>query len=275
MLFSATMTDNVDDLIKLSLNKPVRLFIDSSQSIASRLVQEFIRVRAQKEELKPAFLAALCSRTYKKETIIFFKSKASAHHMKIVFGLLGLKAAELHGNLTQVQRLEALEQFKTHQVDFLLATDLASRGLDIKGIQTVINYDMPRNYAQYVHRVGRTARASSSGKAVSLVSEADRPVLKLAVKNSRDQVKSRVIPFTIIQKFETKLKSFTETIQDIYREEKIEKELKQAEMEANKAQNLVEYEDEIKNRPAKIWFQSESQKAEAKGKFIFFCKIRS
>ena len=103
MLFSATMTDNVDELIKLSLKRPIRLFVDSSESMTGKLVQEFIRVRAHREEQRPAILAALCSRTFKSETLVFFRSKAAAHHMKIIFGLLGLSAAELHGNLTQTQ----------------------------------------------------------------------------------------------------------------------------------------------------------------------------
>ena len=103
MLFSATMTDNIDELIKLSLDKPIRLFVDSSQSMTTKLIQEFIRIRGHKEEARPAILAALCARTYKTETLVFFRSKAAAHHMKILFGLLGLKAAELHGNLTQLK----------------------------------------------------------------------------------------------------------------------------------------------------------------------------
>jgi ATP-dependent RNA helicase DDX27 len=102
MLFSATMTDNVDSLVKLSLTRPVRLFVDNN-SVASRLVQEFIRVRSHKEDSRPAILMALCMRTYKNEVIVFFRSKAAAHHMKILFGLMGMKAAELHGNLTQLQ----------------------------------------------------------------------------------------------------------------------------------------------------------------------------
>jgi ATP-dependent RNA helicase DDX27 len=97
------MTDNIDELIQLSLKRPVRLFVDNAQSMTSKLVQEFIRIRGHKEEARPAILAALCARTYTDETLIFFRSKAAAHHMKISFGLLGLKAAELHGNLTQLQ----------------------------------------------------------------------------------------------------------------------------------------------------------------------------
>ena len=268
MLFSATMTDNVDDLIQLSLNRPVRLFVNSSTSIASRLTQEFVRVRSHRESSRPALLVSLCKRTFTSETIVFFKSKASAHQMKIVFGLLGLKAAELHGNLTQLQRLEALESFKDRQVDFLLATDLASRGLDIHGIKTVINYDMPKNYSQYVHRVGRTARASRAGRSVSFVGEMDRPVLKLAIKNSQESVKHRVIPSNVVQKWETKIAHLEETIKMILKEEKEEKQLRIAEMEVQKAENIMIHEAEIKSRPAKVWFQTEKEKAASKGMFF-------
>ena len=265
MLFSATMTDNVDDLIKLSLNRPVRLFVDNQTSMAKRLIQEFIRIRAHREESRAALLLALCSRTYTSEAIIFFRSKAAAHHMKMVFGLCGLKAAELHGNLTQIQRLESLESFRDKKVDFLLATDLASRGLDIPGFKTVINYEMPKNYSQYVHRAGRTARASKSGKAVSFVGEEDRNVLKLAIKNSKDQIKSRVIPSTVIEKYQKKLDGLEIKIKEIYSEEKEEKEWRKADMEAKRAENMIIHEEEIKSRPAKTWFQDEASKAKSKG----------
>ncbi|CEI97840.1 Putative DEAD-domain-containing protein [Rhizopus microsporus] len=164
MLFSATMTDNVDQLIRMSLHNPIRLFVNSSNQAASRLVQEFIRIRQAREADRSAVLLALCKKTFKTKVIIFFRSKAAAHQMKILFGLMGLNAAELHGNLTQEQRLEALERFRDNEVDYLLATDLAARGLDIKGIETVINYNMPTQFAQYLHRVGRTARAGRNGR---------------------------------------------------------------------------------------------------------------
>ncbi|KAJ3106463.1 hypothetical protein HDU97_006249 [Phlyctochytrium planicorne] len=265
MLFSATMTDNVDDLIKLSLNKPVRLFLDKPTSITSKLTQEFIRVRSQKEVSKAAMLVALCARTYKDQAIIFFGSKVAAHRMKIIFGLLGLKAAELHGNLTQLQRLEALDLFRDKKVDFLLATDLAARGLDIKGIKTVINYDMPTSYSQYVHRVGRTARGENIGKSVSFVSEADRVILKQAIKSSVEEVKHRVIPAEVISKFADAVKDLEETVKEILIEEKAEKDMLQAEMHISRAENLVKYQDEIKSRPARTWFQTEKEKIAAKG----------
>jgi ATP-dependent RNA helicase DDX27 len=103
MLFSATSTDSVDELVRMSLKKPVRLFVDPKRSTARGLVQEFVRVRAGKEAERSAILVALCKRTFKSGVIIFFRSKKLAHQIRIVFGLLGMKCDELHGDLTQEQ----------------------------------------------------------------------------------------------------------------------------------------------------------------------------
>ncbi|KAJ3554550.1 hypothetical protein NM688_g3049 [Phlebia brevispora] len=263
MLFSATMTDSVDDLVRMSLNKPVRLFVDPKRSTARGLVQEFVRVR--KEDERSALLATLCKRTFKVGVIIFFRSKKLAHQMRIVFSLLGMKCEELHGDLTQEQRLKALQQFRDGAVDFLMATDLASRGLDIKGIETVINYDMPGQLAQYLHRVGRTARAGKKGRSVTLVGEADRKMLKAAIKHAagEDQVRHRQIPAEAVTKWSKKLDELKEEIGEVLQEEKEEKQLRQAEMELRKGQNMIEHEEEIHSRPARTWFQTTKEKAKA------------
>ena len=103
MLFSATMTDSVDELVKMTLNKPVRLFVDPKRSIARGLVQEFVRVRAGKEAERSALLVSLCKRNFKSNVIIFLRSKKLAHQMRIVFSMLGMRCDELHGDLTQEQ----------------------------------------------------------------------------------------------------------------------------------------------------------------------------
>lgn len=103
MLFSATMTDSVDELVKMSLDKPVRLFVDPKHRTAKGLVQEFVRVRAEKEADRTALLATICKRTFKQGVIVFFRSKKLAHQIRIIFGLLGMKAEELHGDLSQEQ----------------------------------------------------------------------------------------------------------------------------------------------------------------------------
>ncbi|KAJ2806958.1 nucleolar DEAD-box protein required for synthesis of 60S ribosomal subunit, partial [Coemansia furcata] len=265
MLFSATMTDNVDKLIRLSLQKPVRVQIDPPKSAARGLTQEFVRVRTNKDEDRTALLAALCKRHFKSKCIIFFRSKAAAHQMKIIFGLLGLRAGELHGNLSQEGRLQALEQFRDGHVDFLMATDLAARGLDVTGIDTVINYTMPTQFPQYLHRIGRTARAGRSGRAITLIGETDRKMLKLAVKNSpKDKIKQRVVPNETLNKYRSKVDELVDQVKDIMAEERQEKMLNDAEMQVTKATNLIQHKDEIKNRPRRTWFQSTKDRKEAK-----------
>ncbi|KAJ2956604.1 hypothetical protein NQZ79_g7560 [Umbelopsis isabellina] len=265
MLFSATMTDNVDQLIRMSLQRPVRLMIDPSNQAASKLIQEFVRIRAHKEGDRPAVLLALCKKTFKRKCIVFFRSKAAAHQMKIVFGLCGLSSAELHGNLSQEQRLEALEKFRDGEVDYLLATDLASRGLDIKGIEVVINFNMPQQFSQYLHRVGRTARAGRNGRSVTLIGEADRKLLKMAVKSStKSQVKHRVVPADLIVKYKTKLEAITEQVKDVMKQEKEDKAIRQAEMELKKSENMLNHANEIYSRPARTWFQNDKDKKKSK-----------
>ncbi|KAI0669913.1 DEAD-domain-containing protein [Trametes maxima] len=265
MLFSATMTDSVDELVRMSLNKPVRLFVDPKRVTARGLLQEFVRVRAGKEAERSALLVALCKRTFKSRVIIFYRSKKLAHQMRIVFSLLGMKCDELHGDLSQEQRLRALQQFRDGHVDYLMATDLASRGLDIKGIETVINYDMPGQLAQYLHRVGRTARAGRKGRSVTLVGEADRKMLKAAIKHSssEDQVRHRQVPPEVVAKWSQKLDSLKGDISEVLQEEKVEKHLRHAEMELNKGQNMIEHEAEIFSRPARTWFQTGKEKAQS------------
>ncbi|KAJ7225495.1 DEAD-domain-containing protein [Mycena pura] len=265
MLFSATMTDSIDELVRMSLNRPVRLFVDPKRSIARGLIQEFVRVRAGKETERSALLVALCKRIFKTNVIIFLRSKKLAHQMRIVFGLLEMKCDELHGDLTQEQRLGALQRFRDGSVDYLMATDLASRGLDIKGVETVINYDMPGQLAQYLHRVGRTARAGRKGRSVTLVGEADRKMLKAAIKHGAetDQVRHRIVPPEAVAKWVEKLEVLKDEISEILKEENEEKHLRQAEMELKKGQNMIEHEAEIFSRPARTWFQTGKEKVNA------------
>lgn len=133
LLFSATMNTKVDDLISLSLKRPVRVRVTDLQTrndleVAPRLEQEFVRVRSGNEgENREAMLLALLTRTYTNHVIVFFDTKNTAHRIMILCGLMGIKCAELHGNLTQQQRLQALEDFQANKVNVLLATDLACK----------------------------------------------------------------------------------------------------------------------------------------------------
>lgn len=267
MLFSATMTDSVDQLIRLSLNKPIRLLIDNKNSTVATLVQEFIRVRPQREHLRLAMLVNLCRSVYRTRAIIFFRSKTFAHRVRVLFGLLDLKAAELHGSLTQEQRVKAMELFRSGAVDFLLATDLASRGLDIKNVSTVINFESPQNFPIYLHRVGRTARAGRSGRACTLAGESDRKVVKDAVKAAKQQgalVAARVLDAATIENIGREISSLEKEINEILAEEKEEKQLNEVEMQVRKGENLMKHKAEISSRPQRTWFQSQGEKKLAK-----------
>jgi len=103
MLFSATMTSSVDQLIRVGLNKPVRLMVDSQKSTAGTLTQEFVRLRPGREDKRMGYLVWLCKNVYHDRVIIFFRQKKQAHFARIVFGLLGLSSAELHGSMNQAQ----------------------------------------------------------------------------------------------------------------------------------------------------------------------------
>lgn len=103
MLFSATMTDTVDKLIRMGMQRPVRIMVDTKMSTVKTLVQEFVRIRPQREHLRMAMLMLLCKEYFHQRVIVFFRSKALAHKTRVLFGVYGLKAAELHGSLSQEQ----------------------------------------------------------------------------------------------------------------------------------------------------------------------------
>ncbi|CAM9210670.1 unnamed protein product [Phaeothamnion confervicola] len=275
MLFSATMNTKVDELVRLSLNKPMRVKADPVNQVAQRLVQEFVRIRKSREVDREAILLSLLCRTFTTRTIVFFDTKAQAHRAMLVLGMAGVAAAELHGNLTMAQRLEAMERFKAGDVHVLVATDLAARGLDIAAsrfllpshflaVHTVINYEMPRTRDTYIHRVGRTARAGCGGRSVTLIGEDRRLVMKevLRTRDDNAEVKSRSVPQSVIDHYRSKVEEMEDSVAAIIREERVEREHKVAEMEINKASNLLEHREEIMARPPRDWITSAKRKAE-------------
>ncbi|XP_076644360.1 dead-box helicase Rs1 [Halictus rubicundus] len=264
ILFSATMTEEVKDLAAVSLDKPVKVFVDSNQDVAFNLRQEFIRIRKEREGDREAILAALICRTFHDHAMVFVQTKKQAHRLHILLGLLGVKVQELHGNLTQPQRLENLSKFKNEEIDILLATDVAARGLDISGVKTVINFVMPATMQHYIHRVGRTARAGRVGVSVSLAGEQERTLVKEIIKNAKNPVKNRIIPPDIIEKYNKKLQSLEPDVEKILEEERNERELAKMENQTNRVEKLLKSENNKGQQ--RSWFQTQRERKEEKEK---------
>ncbi|MCJ1427704.1 nucleolar DEAD-box protein required for synthesis of 60S ribosomal subunit, partial [Sticta canariensis] len=274
MLFSATMTDRVDKLIRVGLNRPARLMVDAKKQTVGTLVQEFVRLRPGREDKRLACLLWLCENSFTDKVIIFFRQKREAHRVRIVFGLCGLKVTELHGDMTQEQRIASIESFRASQTSYLLATDLASRGLDIRAVSTVLNYEAPQSHAIYLHRVGRTARAGLSGRACTLVAESDRKIVRQIVRAAKAQgagsgsgtakVVSRVVDPNALDQYDRRIAALADEIDAILHMEKEERAMREAERDVQRGENLVGFGDEIASRPRRTWFAGERDKSQAR-----------
>ncbi|GAA5965985.1 hypothetical protein JCM3765_004143 [Sporobolomyces pararoseus] len=169
-LFSATMTTKVAKLQRASLRDPVKLEVSSKYQTVSTLLQYYLLVPLKHKDLHLVHLIHTLSG---QTTIIFVRTVMDAQRLSILLRLLSFPAVPLHGQLSQSARLGALNKFKSGGRSILVATDVASRGLDIPSVDLVVNYDIPTNSKDYIHRVGRTARAGRSGKSVTMVTQYD------------------------------------------------------------------------------------------------------
>mmetsp|Transcript_84479 Transcript_84479/g.219953 ORF Transcript_84479/g.219953 Transcript_84479/m.219953 type:complete len:712 (-) Transcript_84479:61-2196(-) len=266
MLFSATHNESVEELAKLALVKPVRVSANIVNRVAETLEQEF--VKAPSEELREAVLLSLVMRSYKGKVIVFCSTKDSAHRLAIVFGLCGLSFAEIHGNLQQIERVQALTRFQKGEANFLLATDLAARGLDLANVETVINFHLPLDVARYIHRVGRTARMGRAGRAVTIYAPEEYAKVKKLGRQCCSQVASKVLKRTIaaeaVETWAKKIQGLEDDIWAIQQDESMEREFRLADMITGKADNMQKYKASINARPAKEWFITNNEKRKVK-----------
>jgi|Transcript_87418 ATP-dependent RNA helicase DDX47/RRP3 len=169
-LFSATKTLKINKIQSNWLKNPIRVSLNHNYKLVKNLSQSYCFIP---HKYKETYLVYLCNEFYKSSIITFVDTQRCAEKLALLLKFLGFKASCIHGGMNQIRRLKILENFKNRKTQILIATDLASRGLDIPCTDIIINFDIPVYAKVYIHRVGRTARAGKSGRTVSLVTQYD------------------------------------------------------------------------------------------------------
>lgn len=185
ILFSATLGEAIKEIKALVLNEPVMIEIQPEQQNIDLIRQIAYKVT---EAQKGVFLRQLIKEQNMQQVLVFVSSTKRADNVVIKLIKNGIEAAAFHGDKSQGARTEALNKFKNGKIRVLVATDLASRGIDIQFLPYVINYELPRSPIDYVHRIGRTGRAEASGDAITLLCEADMHHFKIIQKKMKKQV---------------------------------------------------------------------------------------
>ncbi|MBU4314819.1 DEAD/DEAH box helicase [Patescibacteria group bacterium] len=175
MLFSATMPEKISQLAKNYMKQPLRVEVAPSGTAAEQIEQEVFFVRKD-DKLK---LLQQILTEYKGTVLLFSRTKYGAKKINIALKRMGHHSAEIHSDRSLSQRREALDGFKNGKYRILIATDIAARGIDVVGIELVINYDLPDQAEDYVHRIGRTGRAGTKGKAIAFAMPEQKRDVKL------------------------------------------------------------------------------------------------
>ena len=184
MLFSATMGDEVAAFVRQSVRDAVRVEVAKTGTTAARATQKVFEL--SQDEKTPQLLALL--EEDEDSTLVFTRTKRRADKVWKALERAGLKAARIHADRSQAQRVQALEGFRDGKYRVLVATDIAARGIDVAEIGHVVNYDLPHVPADYVHRIGRTARAAASGRASSFCAPEEAELLRDIEKYTRSRV---------------------------------------------------------------------------------------
>ncbi|MDF2157098.1 DEAD/DEAH box helicase [Algoriphagus sp. CAU 1675] len=185
ILYSATQDENIEDVIKKLLKNPVSISLQPESIGVDQINQYAYRVSPEK---KGPFLRHLISSKGWSQVLVFVSSIRTADNVVGKLNKNGIEAVAFHGDKSQGARTEALSRFKSGKTKVLVATDLAARGIDIKFLPVVINYELPRSPKDYVHRIGRTGRAGAEGEAISLITEEELHHFKVIQKKMKKRV---------------------------------------------------------------------------------------
>lgn len=190
MLFSATMPAAIVQIAQSYMKLPVRVEVAQAGTVAEKINQELFIVS---KEAKPQLLDKLLTQ-YSGTVLVFSRTKYGAKKVCRAVNGWGHAAAEIHSNLSLAQRRRSLEGFKSGKFRILIATDIAARGIDVTNIELVINYDLPDNLDDYVHRVGRTGRAGKVGQAISFVAPQERGKIQIIERLVRTKLLISPLP---------------------------------------------------------------------------------
>jgi ATP-dependent RNA helicase RhlE len=175
LLFSATMPRTIAALSEEYLNDPVKVVVTPPATTVERVDQAVTFVPSER---KRELLATLLSASHFERVLVFTRTKHGADKVVRHLSQAGIDSAAIHGNKSQPQRERALAGFRAGRTRVLVATDIASRGIDVEGVSHVVNFELPNVPEDYVHRIGRTARAGAAGSAISFCSDEERPYLR-------------------------------------------------------------------------------------------------
>jgi len=191
LFFSATMPKSIRQLADAYLTNPAEVAVKPAATTAERIAQTVTHVnQAEKQALLTMFFQA----TEIERALVFSRTKHGADKIVRFLSAAGIESNAIHGNKSQAQRERALGLFRSGQVPILIATDIAARGIDIPGVSHVVNFDLPDVPEQYVHRIGRTARAGAEGKAVAFCSHDERINLRDIERLTRQQIEVMPLP---------------------------------------------------------------------------------
>lgn len=192
LLFSATMPKEIREIATTLMKDPVEIKIKAKEMTVENIDQVFMEVPERK---KFDTLTNHLDLYSPKLAIVFARTKKRVDEITDGLKVRGFLAEGIHGDLSQAKRMNVLKKFKDEQIEILVATDVAARGLDISGVTHVYNFDIPQDPESYVHRIGRTGRAGKTGEAISFVTPREIPHLKL-IENVTKSKMRRVIPPT-------------------------------------------------------------------------------
>jgi ATP-dependent RNA helicase RhlE len=202
LFFSATMPNDIETLIRRTSREPVMVEVARRATPVSSVTQIIHPVPMDR---KKELLKAILKNGNMHRTLVFTRTKARANQLTKVLDKSGYAATVFHSNKSQNARMKALAHFRDGKFDILIATDIAARGLDVEGISHVVNFDLPDSPEDYIHRIGRTARAGSSGNAISLVAPQEHKKLTAIERLIKKQINKESVPGFFIRTDASKL----------------------------------------------------------------------